>query len=94
MIDAWKGLDPDIIKKSFRCCALSNATDGTEDNEITCFAPGKPLASGRERLLQAIENRHEDVSRDPFILNDSDIENNPANEVDEDSGTDEDVEII
>ena len=66
----------------------------TEDNEITCFAPGKPLASGRERILQAIENRHEDVSRDPFILNHSDIENNPANEVDEDSGTDEDVEII
>ena len=35
VLDAWRELDRDIVIKSFRWCALSNAVDGTEDNEIT-----------------------------------------------------------
>ena len=79
VLDAWRGLNPDIIKNSFRCCALSNAIDGMADDEIACFAPGTQLASGRERLCIAMENRNEGECIDPFTL--SDIEDNPANEL-------------
>ena len=72
VLDAWRELDRDIVIKSFRCCALSNAVDGTEDNEITCFGPGKQLESGKEHL----ENN-------PFALDDSDVEENPGLVIDE-----------
>ena len=63
-----------------------------EDDEIACFAPGTQLASGRERLRIAMENRNEGECIDTFTL--SDIEDNPANELDEDSEADDDVEIM
>ena len=66
VLDAWRGLNPDIIKKSFRCCALSNVIDGIEDVEIACFAPGTQLALGREWLPIAMENRNEGECIDPF----------------------------
>ena len=63
VFDTWRELNPDIIKKSFRCCALSNDIDGMEDDEI---APGAELASGRERLRIAMENRNKGECIDPF----------------------------
>ena len=71
---------------------MSNAIDGIEDEEIACFAPGTQLASGRERLRIAMENRNEGECINPFAL--SDIEDNPPNELDEDSEADDDVEIV
>ena len=66
-----------IIKKSLRCCALSNAI--MEDDEIACSAPGTQLASGGGggggRLRIAMENQNEGECIDPFTL--SDIEDNP-----------------
>ena len=43
ILQAWSNLDREVIVKSFRCCALSLATDGSQDDEITCFKPGKTL---------------------------------------------------
>ena len=54
IINAWSNLDREIIVKSFRCCALALAPDGSEDNEIACFKPGKTFASGLERLKSFI----------------------------------------
>ena len=31
---AWKSLPADLIQKSFKICALTTKTDGSEDNEI------------------------------------------------------------
>ena len=70
VLDAQRGLNPDIIKKSFRCCALSNAIYGMEDDEIACFTPGTQLASGRERVPIAMENLNEGECIDPFTLSD------------------------
>ena len=50
ILKAWSDLDKVIIIKSFRCCALSVQDDGSENNEIASFKPGKLLSSGLERL--------------------------------------------
>ena len=50
ILKAWSDLDREIIIKSLCCCALSIQDDGSEDNEIVCFKPGKPLSSGLEHL--------------------------------------------
>ena len=80
VIDALGELDLDIIIKSFRCCALSDTVDGSEDNKITCFEPGKQLEFGKEHLQSAVENRHEDYENEPFNLDKSDVEENPGDE--------------
>ena len=87
---AWSGLNQEIIIKLFRCCALSIQNDGSEDNEITCFKPGKPLSSGLERLKAAMAEAAKELV-DPF--NESDIENDPDLVIDSDRKEDEDVDI-
>lgn len=32
--DAWESLDPNLIKRSFKCCGISIAQDGSEDDWI------------------------------------------------------------
>ena len=32
--DAWEDIPPEMIQKSFRKCCITNALDGTEDDEI------------------------------------------------------------
>ena len=54
ILKAWLDLDKEIIIRSFCCCALSMQDDGSEDNEIACFKPEKPLNSGLERLKTAM----------------------------------------
>ena len=79
-----------IIIKSFRCCALSIQDDGSEDNEIVCFKPGKPLSSGLERLKAAMAEAAKELD-DPFT--ESDIENDPDLVIDSDREEDGDVDI-
>ena len=35
-----------LIKKSFRCCALSLPIDGSQDSEISCLKKDKPCEGG------------------------------------------------
>ena len=70
IIKAWSNLDREILVKSFRCCALALAPDGSEDNEIACFKPGKTLASGLERL---------NVEDNPSIVIDDDDDDESIN---------------
>ena len=60
VLEAWKKLPDDLIRKSFKACALSSSLDGSEDNELMCIkhGPCKELLS----RLQSIEE--EDI--DPF----------------------------
>ena len=90
ILKAWSDLDKEIIIKSFRCCALSIQDDGSEDNEIACFKPGKPLSSGLERLKAAIAEAAKELV-DPFT--ESDIENDPDLLIDLDREGDEVVDI-
>uniref|UniRef100_A0A915E4R5 Probable methylcrotonoyl-CoA carboxylase beta chain, mitochondrial n=1 Tax=Ditylenchus dipsaci TaxID=166011 RepID=A0A915E4R5_9BILA len=36
---AWRELSKEVIIKSFKACALTTATDGSEDDRITCLKP-------------------------------------------------------
>ena len=60
MLEAWKKLPDDLIRKSFKVCALSSSLDGSEDNELMRIkhGPCEELLS----LLQSIEE--EEI--DPF----------------------------
>ena len=55
ILKAWSDLDKEIIIKSFRCCALSIQDDGSEDNEIACFRPGKLKAAMAEAANELID---------------------------------------
>src|SRR3954452_12697111 len=35
--ESWDSIDSDMIKRSFKCCGISNSLDGTEDNLIFNF---------------------------------------------------------
>ena len=84
-------LDKEIIIKSFRCCSLSMQDDGSEDNEIACFKPRKPLmSSGLEGLKTAMAEAAKELV-DPFTK--SDIENDPDLVIYSDKEEDEDVDI-
>ncbi len=39
-----------LIKDSFLVCGVSNALDGSEDDQIHCFKPDGPCSAGRELL--------------------------------------------
>ena len=84
-------LDKEIIIKSFRCCSLSMQDDGSEDNEIACFKPRKPLmSSGLEGLKTAMAEAAKELV-DPFTK--SDIENDPDLVIYSDKEEDENVDI-
>lgn len=34
VLDAWNSIDPNLIRKSFKCCGISNSRDGKEDHLI------------------------------------------------------------
>ena len=88
ILKAWSDLDKEIIIKSFRCCALSIQDDGSEDNEIACFKPGKSLSSGLERLKVAMSEAAKelvDSSTESDIGNDLDLIIDSDREEDEDA---------
>ena len=90
ILKTWSDLDKEVIINSFRCCALSIQDDGSEDNEIARFKPGKPLSSGLECLKAAIAEVAKELV-DPFT--ESDIENDPDRVIDSDREEDEDNDI-
>lgn len=50
--EAWQFVSQELIRESFQFCALTAATDGSEDSDIHCFKPGQPCHSGRAILRQ------------------------------------------
>ena len=69
---------------------MSKQDNGSEDNEIARFKPGKPLSSGLERLKAAMAEAAKELA-DPFT--ELDIENDPDLVIDSDREEDEDVDI-
>ena len=39
-----------MVKDSFLSCAITTATDGSDDGYIHCFKPGQPCADGKKVL--------------------------------------------
>ena len=46
---------PRDYTKVFTCCALTCATDGSQDDEITCFKDGHPCSDGRWMLKKQLD---------------------------------------
>ena len=60
VLEAWKNLPDDLIRKSFKVCAPSSSLDGSEDNELMCIKHG-PC---EELLIRLQSIEEEDI--DPF----------------------------
>ena len=46
ILEAWKNVRIDVIKSSFKSCALNIAIDGSEDELIHCFKENQPCSAG------------------------------------------------
>lgn len=66
VLDAWRKLPEDIIKKSFKVCALSTSLDGAEDVEIMCIKHG-PCQNLLQRLQASQLDDEDDYPFDAQI---------------------------
>ncbi|CAO4373366.1 unnamed protein product [Caenorhabditis nigoni] len=53
IVDAWKSLPDELIKKSFKGCALTTFPGGSEDHLIHCFKTNSEVPSGLDALNKA-----------------------------------------
>ena len=53
ILDSWNQFSFEMIRKSFKVCALISAIDGSEDKDIHCFKE-QPCHAGLEFLTQQI----------------------------------------
>ena len=100
ILESWASLSVEVIKQSFKSCALNINVDGSEDDVIHCFKESQPCATSRERLRSQMELLKElEDETNPFVSStsviDSDIEE-AGNEIfvlDEDDSEDELVDV-
>ena len=52
---AWEPVSTDLITKSFKFCAISNAIDNSENNRIKVIHKDEVLFPKRDELLQKLE---------------------------------------
>ena len=50
--DSWQNVSSDLVKKSFKTCGVTNAPDGSEDNQIHCFSSNGDLCNGLNLLRE------------------------------------------
>jgi hypothetical protein len=99
ILDSWDSLPAEIVKRSFKACALNINVDGSEDYVIHCFKENQPCAAGREMLKSQMEvSRDLEDETNPFLsieVTDSDKEEaaNEAFIIDDDNSDDELVDI-
>lgn len=55
MAKSWDALSLDVIRKSFKCCGLSVAVDGLEDDEIHYTKAGEVAELGRQAITSETE---------------------------------------
>ena len=84
---SWESVSAEMIKNSFKSCAITTPIDGSEDDEIHCFHPAQPCSEGRSLLEQETEKLSQTeavITDDPFERDEDDNETN-ANEIVKDS---------
>ena len=84
-----------MTKRSFVTCALTCATDGSEEDEITCFKVGQPCSKCQVMLKSQLEYMNSTEPPNPIV---SDEEDNWLHvlslTIDEDIEEDEDINSI
>lgn len=69
---SWNAVPVEAIKKSFLSCAITCATDGTEDRQIHCFTKGQPcegelvVLNDKMKLMPISTIDDDDSDSDPF----------------------------
>jgi hypothetical protein len=86
--DSWNAVDTNLIRKSFKCCGISNKRDGTEDDWI--FDYGR--LGQRSRPSDGVEVLDESDEEDEDYRSDEEDEDSESDEEDEDSERDEEDE--
>ena len=82
-----------MIRDSFVSCAITCATDGSQDDEVTCLKEGKPCHEGRKLLREWFQLMNTEPN--PFVVDEADVDsaNREILTVEEDDVDDDDVEI-
>src|SRR6266542_2341826 len=91
--EGWDALDINMIRRSFKCCGISNATDGTEDTLIFDFNRLEDKVN-REDLRREIDLEREvekdDEDGDEDSDEDSDYNENESRLEDSDNSDESD----
>lgn len=72
--DAWAELPIEVIKGSFRSCALNLPVDGSCNDVIHCYKDGQPCSTGKAALRSQLEILSEPANSNPYDTTDSDVE--------------------
>ena len=75
VVASWQKLSPELIKKSFLSCGLTNAVDGSEDDLIVCLQ-GETNTEARALLRDSVQQAvlvDEDIDEDVDELDEIDI---------------------
>ncbi len=73
--ESWDSIDSDMIRRSFKCCGISNNLDGKQDNLIFNFNKVEKVNNQR-RGIEEDEGNDASESEDDSNGNESDGENN------------------
>ena len=95
ILTAWKALPKEMVESSFKKCTLTIDDNGEDDEQISCFKPGKPCAEGYKVLKEQMTIFSEQQNTaNAFEITDSDVEDAqfPGNILSDDEEDDVDVE--
>ena len=84
-----------MVESSFKKCTLTIDYNGKDDEQISCFKPGKPCAEGYKVLKEQMTIFSEQQNTaNAFEITDSDVEDAqfPGNILSDDEEDDVDVE--
>jgi len=68
--ESWDAVDINIIRRSFKCCGISNAINGSEDSLIFDFNKVQNI-NNRERGIEEDGKNHDESSDSDYELDDN-----------------------
>src|SRR5207249_7829345 len=68
--ESWDAIDPNMIMRSFKCCGVSNATDGSEDGLIFNFNKVQKV-NNTGRGIEEEDESHEESSDGDYETDDN-----------------------
>lgn len=80
---SWEAIPVEIVQESFLSCAITTATNGSDDDKVQCFKSGQPCEVGRSLLheeTRKIVTASDENDQDPFA-SDTDKEETEHDEV-------------
>ena len=96
ILAVWESFSKEMIQERFVSYPITCATDGSQDDEITCLKKGKHCHQGRKLLREQVQLINTEEPN-PFVVDDADVDSaNPEIlTVEEDKNGDEyhDVDI-